>query len=333
MSIPAEARSVVLRSYSDPRALSVERVPVPTPKAGEVLIKIEAASINPSDLVFLRNQYGVQKPLPIVPGFEGSGTVVETGPGVLARWLKGKRVACRASERGNGTWSDYMVCPAAHCIPLLGSVTTEQGASLIVNPLTAWSLLALARREGHRAFIQTAAASALGRMLVRYAADEGVPAIHIVRRPEQAEMLRAIGAEHVIDSSQAGYTEALEKLSNELNATIAFDAVGGELAASVLHAMPRGSRLVLYGVLSGQPLQAYGGDIIFGGKSVGGFWLTKWVQYMSVPAKLRMIFSVQKRIGTDFKTEVRARYPLEKIHEAMEEYKSRRSEGKVLLIP
>src|SRR5205085_1343735 len=121
----------LLKAYGEP--LSVEKLPLPALRRGDVLVKIAAAPINPSDLVFLKNRYGIQKKLPVVPGFEGSGTVV-AAHGRPGRMLVGKRVAVRAPESGHGTWAQYMVCPAASCIPLLRGVTLEQGASLYVNP-------------------------------------------------------------------------------------------------------------------------------------------------------------------------------------------------------
>lgn len=325
-------KAILLKSFDDPRTgLSVETIELPSLQRGDVLIKIAAASINPSDLVFLRNQYGIKKKLPIVPGLEGSGTVMASGGGFMASRLVGKRVACRAPEAGHGTWAEYMVCSAEACIPLLKEVSLEQGASLIVNPLTAW--LFLQQTKGHRAFVQTAAASALGKMLVRLAKSEGVPAIHVVRRPEQIDRLKAIGAEHVLNSEDPDFSSQLTALAEELQATIAFDAVGGALTAKVLQGMPKGSRAMVYGALAGQNVEVGPADLIFKGKSVGGFWLTQWVKHMSLPAKLKMMYQVQKRLGSDLKTDVRARYPLERWLDALEDYKAHRSAGKVLLTP
>src|SRR5579872_4059075 len=133
-AVPRFMRAVVLESFNGPESLKVRDKEVPSLRSGEVLIRIEAASMNPSDLVFLRNRYGVKKPLPVVPGFEGSGTVA-AAHGALARLLLGRRVACHAPETGDGTWAEYMVCRASACIPLLAAVTIEEGASLMVNPL------------------------------------------------------------------------------------------------------------------------------------------------------------------------------------------------------
>ncbi|MDQ3805658.1 MAG: alcohol dehydrogenase catalytic domain-containing protein, partial [Acidobacteriota bacterium] len=141
-SIPATMRAVELRSYEGGEAgLTVVEKPVPRPGRGEVLVRMAAAPVNPSDLMFVRGMYGQRKRLPVVPGFEGSGVVVAAGGGLMARYLKGRRVACAAPFDGDGTWAEYMSAPAAQCIPLRKGVELEHAASMIVNPFTAWALL------------------------------------------------------------------------------------------------------------------------------------------------------------------------------------------------
>ncbi|MCS7190092.1 MAG: alcohol dehydrogenase catalytic domain-containing protein, partial [Fimbriimonadales bacterium] len=181
--IPETMQAAVLHAYDGaPESLRVETRPVPKPQQGQVLVKLAAAPINPSDLMFLKGLYGVLKPLPVVPGWEGAGRVVATGDDWLSRRLLGKRVACAAPNRHDGTWAEYMLTSATRCIPLIDSVSDEQGAMLIVNPLTAWALVDIARKEGRRAFVQTAAASALGRMILRLSQHFGLEGVHIVRR-------------------------------------------------------------------------------------------------------------------------------------------------------
>src|SRR5690242_2265279 len=120
-SIPATMRAVQLRAYDGkPESITVGDMPVPRPGPGEVLVKIFASPVNPSDLTFIQGLYGFKKPLPAVPGFEGSGTVVEAGSGMLARYMKGKRVACAAADpnTSGGMWAEYVVTPAKFCMPL-----------------------------------------------------------------------------------------------------------------------------------------------------------------------------------------------------------------------
>ena len=237
--IPDTMQAVVLHAYDGaPDSLRVETRPVPRPQRGQVLVKMTAAPINPSDLMFLKGLYGVRKPLPVVPGWEGAGRVVATGDDWLSRLLLGKRVACGAPNQHDGTWAEYMLTASARCVPLIDSIDDEAGAMLIVNPLTAWALMDTARRGGHRAFVQTAAASALGRMLLRLSLHFGVEGVHIVRREEQAELLRSLGARHVLNSEAEGFDEQLRETCRQLNATIAFEAASGMTAARVLRALP-----------------------------------------------------------------------------------------------
>src|SRR5436190_23959053 len=121
-------RAVVLEAYGDPRSvLTAREIPKPEPKAGQVLVRMEASPINPSDVVFVEGDYGVRKPLPTVPGFEGAGTVVAANAGLYGRWLMGKRVACVAPEDGPGTWAEFMACSAASCVPLRRDVGPDLG--------------------------------------------------------------------------------------------------------------------------------------------------------------------------------------------------------------
>src|SRR5215469_18017528 len=200
-AIPTTMRAVVLHRYEigSYALLALEERPTPQPGKGEVLVRMAASPINPSDLASLQGLYGVQKALPMVPGIEGSGTVVRTGSGFLARRLLGKRVACAAGA-GDGAWAEYMVAPALQCSPLPASVNDEQGAMRIVNPYTAWAHLQIVRQAGARTIVQTAAASTLGRMVVRLARLRGVWVINVVRRDAQAEALRTLGADHILNS-------------------------------------------------------------------------------------------------------------------------------------
>src|SRR5215475_13192552 len=127
-ALPTHMKAVVLKDCDGtPQSLEVANLPVPSLRSRQVLIKIAATSIGPADLMFLKGQYGITKPLPVVPGFEGSGTVIASGGGWMGRWLVGKRVACLAPEDGHGPWAEYMVTSADLCIPLSKHVSFEQG--------------------------------------------------------------------------------------------------------------------------------------------------------------------------------------------------------------
>ncbi len=335
-ALPSTMRAVQLRDYDGkPDSITIAEVPVPRPGPGEVLVRVFASPVNPSDLMFLRGMYGFKKSLPTVPGFEGSGTVVEAGRGMMAQILKGRRVACAAADAkvAGGMWAEYVVTSAKFCMPLLKRVEIEQGATLLVNPLTAWALMDEARRGRHRAVVQTAAASALGHMIIRLGKKYSIPVINVVRRAAQVDALRAMGADYVVNSSDPGFEAALRSLCHRLGATIGFDAVSGEMSARVLTAQPQGARLIVYGALSLGAVHADPSSLIFESKHVEGFWLSAWLRDRGLVGQLRMARQVQGLLASELKTEIQARFPLEQAAQALAQYTANMSAGKVLLVP
>ena len=329
-------RAVQILAYDGkPESMAVTRIPVPRPNPGEVLVRMAAAPINPSDVMFISGLYGMKKPLPAIAGFEGSGTVVATGGGLMGRLMMGKRVACHAADAkiAGGTWAEYLVTPAKACVPLRKDVDMEQAATMLVNPMTAWALVNEARRRGDRAIVQTAAASALGRMILRLARKFSIPVINVVRRAEQVELLRGIGAEHVLNSSDPDFDTNLRELCRQLGASLGLDAVAGEMTARVLRAQPKGSRLLVYGALALEPCQVDPTSLIFERKHVEGFWLSGWLRQHSIVSQIRAAREVQKLLASELKTEFQARLPLEETPHALQQYATNMTAGKILLIP
>ena len=339
-TIPTTMRALELAQTRDDveeaiRGLRVVEKPVPRPGRGQVLVRIEAAPCNPSDLLFLQGLYGVKKTLPTVPGWEGAGTVVSSGGGSLGRWLTGKRVACVGQGDTDGTWAEYFVARAAECAPLHREIDFEQGSALLINPLTAIGLLEKAKNGGHRAILQTAAASQVGRMLIRLASDARLPLVNIVRREAQVEMLRALGAEQVLDSSVPDFDESLKRICSDLHVTFAVEAVAGEMTGRLLQAMPRNSVAVVYGALSEEPCAAIDPTgLIFQGKRVEGFYLPVWLRargYLGIFRTLRRVQRVMRdRVIT---TTVQRRVGLDDAREGLLYYVANMSDGKVLIKP
>ena len=257
--IPDQMTAIVLDSYSGVAALRVEQRPVPKPGNNEVLVKVAATSINPSDLAFIEGHYGFQNPTPVVPGLEGSGTVIEAGSSMMGRYLKGKRVACLGQGKGDGMWAEYMVTTTNYALPLDKSVSLEQGAMSIVNPLAAIALLTIAKKDGHKVIINTAAASALGQMVNRLGLSEGIQVINIVRRDSQVDLLKQQGATIVLNSSEPNFDRLLHDVCHQYKVRLAFDAVAGPLTMQLLKAMPAHSKVTVYGGLSYEPAQIHPG--------------------------------------------------------------------------
>ena len=265
MTDSAAGTALQLRSLiksSGELELSLTSVPIPEPAADEVLVRIEAAPMNPSDLGLL---FGVAdlgsakasgtRERPVVTarvpekamkgmagrmdqsmpvGNEGAGVVVKAGASPAAQALLGKTVAIL----GGAMYAQYRAIKARQCLVLPPGTTAAEGASCFVNPLTSLGMVETMRLEGHKALVHTAAASNLGQMLNRICIKDGIALVNIVRKPEQEDLLRAIGAVHVCNSSAPTFMEDLTKALVATGATIAFDAIGGgKLAGQILSGM------------------------------------------------------------------------------------------------
>jgi len=242
--------------------ISLLDVPTPEPAEDEVVVRVEAAPINPSDLGLLVGAADMStakasgtKQAPVITakvpdgamramgarldqslpvGNEGAGVVVKTGSSDAAKALMGKTVAMI----GGAMYSQFRTLKARDCQPLPDGTTAAEGASWFVNPLTALGMTETMRREGHKALVHTAAASNLGQMLNKICIKDGIPLVNIVRSKEQAEILNKIGAKYVVDSSVPNFLDDLTAALVETGATIAFDAIGGgKLAGDILNCM------------------------------------------------------------------------------------------------
>ncbi len=308
---------------------TVRQIPVPQPGPGEVLVRMAAAPINPSDLGFLK--YDVPKQFPFVTGIEGSGTVVASGPGFFPRLFLGKRVICSASTSG-GTWAEYMVTRAASCIPLRKNLSMEQGATMLVNPLTALAFIDIARKDKHTAIANTAAASALGQMILRLGMKYHIPVINIVRKNEQEKVLDSRGAKFIIRSDEQNFADNFRNLAHELKATLLLDAVGGELARQMLEAAPYGSTLLAYANLSGEKIVIDPHLLWHEEKNIGGFFLGNWVKKKNIMQMIMDVRRAQSMASNELQTTIQKRFPLSAAREALELYRVNPTAGKVLLV-
>lgn len=327
-TIPKGMRAVLLEQPGG--VPTVGQCPTPVPSPGQVLIQMAATPINPSDLGFLQGSYGYQKPFPVVPGFEGSGTVVAAGSGLLPHLLLGRRVACSAAT--GGAWAEYLVTPATTCFPLVTKLSQEQAATLIVNPLTALAFFDIARQGRHGALVNNAAASALGRMILRLGQRQHLPIIHIVRRPEQVELLRTLGGEYVLNNHDPDFLDRLHTLAYRLKATLILDPVGGEQTHQLLEAVPPGSTVLLYGSLSGSKIEQASQASRQGNTGVTGFYLPNWLAQKNVLQVLLVGWRVQRLATTALQTTIQKRFPLTEIQRAIELYQAHPTAGKVLLV-
>src|SRR4029077_7442789 len=231
--------------------LSLKEIATPEPGPDEVVVRVEASPINPSDLGLLVGAADMTtakasgtKDAPVVTakvpeaamksmagrldesmpvGNEGAGVVIATGSSDAAKALMGKTV----SMIGGALYAQYRTLRVNECMPLPAGTTAADGASWFVNPLTALGMTETMARGGHKALVHTAAASNLGQMLNKICLKDGIGLVNIVRSQEQADLLRTLGAKHVVDSSSPGFMEDLTEALADTGATIAFDAIGG----------------------------------------------------------------------------------------------------------
>lgn len=331
-NVPENGKALVLSVYSsEVTAFQYQVRPIPTLKDGQVLLKMHAASINPSDLMFFRGLYGIKKKLPVVPGFEGSGTVLEVrGNSEILK--PGMRVSCVAGM-GDGTYAEYMVTDIANCIPLLDSVSLEEGAMFFVNPLTAYALFEIARSKGSKGIVQTAAASALGKMIIRLGNAFGIKVLNIVRKSTQVEELKKEGAEQVLDSSQNGFEKEYLRATRKGEYRIILDAVGGEVASKIFTLSPYATEMISYGNLSEDTFSLQPGIFIFQKKTITGFWLSTWLGSLEKSDFEKHTGEAQKLLSTTLKSKVHKIFPLKRGMEAIEYYKTHMSDGKILIKP
>lgn len=313
----------------------VKEIDVPEVPSGHVLIKVEVAPINPSDLSTFNGTYNAaaREELPAQLGYEGSGTVVGTGGGLLAWLVKGKRVGF-VVKGGGRSYAEYAVVPATQVVALPDDVTFEEGCSCFVNPLTAVSFIEIAKARGVKTIVHTAAASALGKMLVKYGLANGVDVICVVRRESQEKSLRDIGAKFVVNSSEEDWKKKLAELCETNKATLGFDAVAGGLTGDVLKAMPKKSELQVYGGLSKQAVSnVTPTDLIFLQKKLTGFWLVPYLGTKSLWGKRNMTVEVAANLKQSLGSDVRVSYSYDKAAEAITDYITHMSEGKVVFKP
>jgi NADPH2:quinone reductase len=331
MKIPLPLSMFAVRQHSPDGKLVVETIPVPQPGPGEVLVRMAASPINPSDLALLKGGY-LNRNYPFTPGLEGSGTVVDSGGGVMGRMRKGSRVACTPNPEGDGTWAEFMVTSAMRTIPLPTSITLEQGAMTILNPMTAMAFFHMARTRKHPAMVNNAAASSLGKMLIRLSADQKIPLINIVRNPSHVKELKKLGATYVLNSQDKGFETELTILASELGATLFLDALSGPHTSQLLQAAPPRSTLVVYARLAGDSMQVNSGHLIRRDIKIVGFQLGNWLQTKGILFKLAFIKQVKKQLGKTLSSHIRQTFILEDVEMAIAFCTQNMSSGKVLLL-
>ena len=285
-------------------------ITVPAPGQSQVLIKVSLASINPSDVAFIRASMASRASRASQP--------VSRRRHRRRQWRRalsqkpvGKRVAFATGVSNWGSWAEYAVAEAVVCIPLLDTVRDEDGAAMIVNPLTALAMFDIVKQEGEKAFIMTAGASQLCKLIIGLAREEGFRPIVTVRRDEQIALLKEIGAAHVLNEKAADFKATLREVIKAEQPRIFLDAVTGPLASAIFDAMPKRSRWIVYGRLDPDTtVIREPGQLIFQHKRIEGFWLAEWMRQFR-DRRGPAIMEAQKRFSDGrWSTDVTAVVPL-----------------------
>lgn len=331
MKIPEMMKAVQLEKEGGP--LVVKTVAVPKPKRGEVLVRMAAAPVNPSDLQRVRSIKDAVALQSFIPGIEGSGTVIASGGGLLPLLWSGKRVACSSFYPESGTWAEFMVTSASYCFPLPSGISDEQGSMLLVNPMTAVAFFDIILKGKHKAIVNSAAAGALGGMIRFLGKRYNVHVINVVRNEQQAQLLTADGAEYVLNNTGADFAGRLRSLTHELKATLALDPVSGHYTQELLEALPYGGKIILYGNLSGSDEGTALRPLLLDNKKIEGFYLVNWLKDNDNLRAILNLIKVRSMMKNNIKVTIQQRLPLESVQFGIDAYLNNMTGGKVLLIP
>jgi len=332
-SLPKTFKAIF--SNGDGKDAYIKEIPLEMPGKNQVLIKVDSVPINPSDLGTIIGVYSVfpdEKALPQNTerriGLEGSGTIVAVGEDLKVKHEKGSQV----SFFQLGSWAEYVLVNSEDVCPIKKGLSLEQGASAFINPATVVFMYRTAQQGGHKAMIQDAATSSLGKMMIRYFKQNGKKSINIVRRDDAIEELKKEGADYVFNQNDPDFESKLKEAANKLEATIAFDAIAGEMAGKILRNMPAHSELYIYGFRDQSPVGgASFADFLLHDKVMKGLWLTRYYYTLSPEERQKLWQEAQQNLDGTLRSEIIKTFKMEEFAEAIKFYDKNSSKGKVLL--
>ncbi len=324
-------RAAVLDRLGEPaEVLTCRELPTPEPGPGQVRVKMIASPINPSDMMTIRGAYVSKPDVPFTPGYEGVGVVDKAGPGLLGKFMVGRRVA--VLNQAGGNWAEFAVVPAVRVIPVPKDLPDEQVASFFVNPATVLAMVRHVHQVPQGAWLlQSAAGSALGRMIIKLGKNDGFKTINVVRRREAIDELKALGADVVISSSDGPIADQVRAIVGPEGVKYAVDPVGGKTGGEIFDCLSLDGRMLVYGTLSGDPLQVSQRALI-AGKRVEGFYLGHFMIERGIPRSILLFREIAKMIRAGvLATEPGEHFPLDQVANAAKAAEVVGKKGKVLL--
>ena len=300
------------------------------PGAGQVLIEVLAAPINPSDVLTLTGEYGILPPLPAVAGMEGVGKVVQLGDGV-DNLTVGQRVLLFGT---GGTWTTHLHASAKQLVPLPGGVDAQQQAMMTVNPPTSLLLLSeFVDLEPGDWVIQNAANSAVGGYLIQIARKRGIRTVNIVRRESVVQALLDAGGDVVLVDGK-DLRKRIKEATGGGRIRLGVDAIGGAATERLAGSIVNGGVIVNYGLLSGEPCQLSGASLVFRDLTLKGFWLAKWYGDASAGERAAVFAELGQMLAEgSLSARVQASYSIDQIKTAVAVAAAGGRDGKILIEP
>lgn len=322
-------KSIVFDQVGKPtEILKAVDVALPEPGPNEVRIKVIASPINPSDIMFVQNLYGIRPQLPSGAGFEGVGVVDALGEGVQMQ------PGTRVSFTGVGTWSEYAIAHQRALTPVPDAIPDDMAAQLFVNPFTAYAMVQDSGVPEGGWLMVTAAGSAFGKLVIQLCQMRGIKTIGTVRHNNLNDDLKTLGLTEVINTETDNLTARVKQITDGTGVACVLDAVGGHTATEALKCLAKGGTMIIYGLMSLQDPTLNAGLMIFRELTVKGFWLTDWMRRVDSQTRQEVANQVISLLSSGkIQLPVEASYSLDQIAEAVDHADRPGRWGKILVKP
>ena len=322
-------RTIQLEKTGNPaEVLKVEEKPKPQPAAGEILVKVIAAPINPSDISVVQGRYGIQPKVPSGAGFEGVGTIEAVGTDVRLP------VGSRVSFTSIGSWGEYAIGSQKAAIPLPDTIPDDIAAQLFVNPFTAWAMVEESGVQSGEWLMITACGSAYGKLVIQLCRKKGIRTVGTVRRDDLNEDLKKLGLDEVVNTETEDLPQRVRDITDGQGVRCVVDSVGGTTTEAAMKCVGQGGKMLIFGLLSQKNPRLDVGLMIFKEITIQGFWLSEWMGKVDSQTRNQTAQNVIGWLASgEVKLPVEATYGLDEITKAVEHADAPGRWGKILIKP